>query len=234
MGRTAWDKGIISVSSPGSFYYHCDEILRKAFYSHQWDKKQESGKILFSTIQGNIYKGLDIILLTSELLNQKFGGNSEWRIAGVDNDEEAVTLWDKVKRKKFSENRVFFLGRMSVANLITELLSADLFIHPSYIDNSPNSVCEAMLLGMPVISTGSGGTSSLITDRQDGMLIHPGDPYGLTALVIELFSNPKFTYSLGKNARIKALERHDPGNILRQLFSIYEQVVQRTRNNGIV
>jgi glycosyltransferase involved in cell wall biosynthesis len=52
-------------------------------------------------------------------------------------------------------------------------LSSALFVCPSTIENSPNSLGEAMLLGMPCISADVGGVRSIFTDGEDGIL-YPG------------------------------------------------------------
>lgn len=41
---------------------------------------------------------------------------------------------------------------------------------PSHIENSPNNLCEAMILGMPCIATDAGGTSTLLSNMKDGLL----------------------------------------------------------------
>ena len=50
------------------------------------------------------------------------------------------------------------------------MLKSDIFVSASHIENSPNNVAEAMILGMPCIATFAGGTSSYIEDNKNGIL----------------------------------------------------------------
>jgi glycosyltransferase involved in cell wall biosynthesis len=224
IGRTSWDKRIVNVLSSNGSYYHIDETLRDEFYKSKWVPNKDKTYKLFTTIQGNIYKGLETILETAFLLSQN--NRFIWNIAGMDGTEEIVRVFEINYRKKFKDFNVNFLGKLNADKLIEEMLISDIFIHPSHIDNSPNSVCEAMLLGMPVISTNVGGISSLLTNGQEGTLIQDGDPYSLAGAILEVQKTPESFIRMGENARSRALARHDRQKIVNGLVSVYNQVLQ--------
>jgi glycosyltransferase involved in cell wall biosynthesis len=110
------------------------------------------------------------------------------------------------------------------------MLKADIFVHPSHIENSPNSLCEAMLLGMPVIATAVGGVLSMLNDKQEGILIQDGDPYSMAGAVLELIANRNYAKKLGLNARSKAMEKHDPDKIANQLMTAYFSVLSQNKD----
>ena len=97
-----------------------------------------------------------------------------------------------------------------------------MFVHTSYIDNSPNSVCEAQFLGIPIISTNVGGIRSLIKENESGILVPSNDPYYLASQIIKLFSDKTEAIRLGIKGRIVAKERHNPTVIINALISIYK------------
>lgn len=68
---------------------------------------------------------------------------------------------------------------MNSDKLVELLLESDLYVHTAYIDNSPNAICEAQYLGMPIIATYVGGVPSLIEQGKDGVLIPANDPFML-------------------------------------------------------
>lgn len=224
IGRTDWDKRVADVLSPGSKYFFGSEILRRAFYAKEWMKKPENSKTIVSTIQANIYKGLETVLETASILKNRNNVDFKWVIAGISPNDNIVSLFEKKFKKKFKENNIILAGKLKAEELLNLELSADIFLHPSHIDNSPNSVCEAMLLGMPIISTYTGGTGSLLADRKEGILIQDGDPYSMAGAILELLNQPAYARELGQNARKVALERHDPDNIVNNLLSIYESL----------
>ena len=227
MGRTDWDRRISSVLSPDSKYFHCDEIMRPGFYLNQWDpQKVRKGYIIISTFRNNIYKGLETIYECKKILINNFPDlEIVWKIAGIREEDEVSFLVERKYRGRFKDIGIQLLGPLNEDGLIAEMLSADLFVHTSHTDNSPNSVCEAMLLGMPVIATYAGGTPSIICDKTEGLLVHDGDPYMLAGTILELFRNKDMAINLGENARIRSLARNDPHKIVNDLISVYYSIL---------
>jgi glycosyltransferase involved in cell wall biosynthesis len=229
IGRTDWDRRVSSVLSPGSEYFHCDEIMRAGFYIHQWKPQtKQKDYIIVSTIRNNIYKGLEAIFECKKILNQSFPEYSIiWEIAGINEGDEILYLVERKYKDKLISNKIVLLGHLQEIDLLNELLKADLFIHPSHIDNSPNSVCEAMLLGMPVVATFAGGIPSIIQDKEEGLLVQDGDPYALAGSIIELIKDSNYARILGSKAREKALIRHNPDRILKEVLNIYSAIIAK-------
>lgn len=232
IGRTDWDKRVSAILASDSTYYHCDEIMRPGFYQSTW-QQEVSGKdrfIILSTMRDGIYKGLETIYECNEILRENVPDiKPVWKIAGISMDSNIYNILIKKYTRRFDNSDIIFLGSLSESDLICEMKMANLFIHPSHIDNSPNSVCEAMMLGMPVISTYSGGIPSIIEDKNEGLLIQDGDPYALAGAIVELYRDRDYAFNLGLNARKRALTRHNPEKIVSNLLNIYNSVLSATR-----
>jgi glycosyltransferase involved in cell wall biosynthesis len=227
MGRTEWDRRIVSVLSPNAAYYHSDEILREQFYRTKWQKDRDKKTVLLSTISINIYKGLETIYETMSLLLKEFPQfDLEWKVAGISRDDEISKILSRKHKKGFSEKRIALLGRKDARGLLGEMCNADIFIHPSHIDNSPNALCEAMTIGMPIIATYAGGIPSLLVNGHEGILVQDGDPYAMAGAIMELLKDKEFATALGQNARLRALERHNPEKIVSDVIKIYEDVLK--------
>lgn len=222
IGRTAWDKRVASVLSPLASYHHNDEILRESFYQHQWSLPLAPKLILFTTNGPDIYKGIETLLYCAHLLD-KNNIDYEWRVAGLNADDETVAIAARTTARPVSNN-IKFLGSVNEQLLVHTLLQAHIYISTSHIENSPNSLCEAQILGLPCIATNAGGTASLLQDEKDGILIQDGDPYAMAGAVIELKNNYTKAIEFGKNARQKALLRHHPEKITNDLLSIYQTI----------
>jgi len=226
IGRTDWDRRITKALSSQALYYHCDELLRDEFYKNIWVEPSSKQKvILFSTLGPFAYKGLETILETAAILKNKQLPHIEWQIAGMTGKEEIIRIIEKTYKLKFSEQDINFKGSLNAESLMQSLLQANYFIHPSHIENSPNSVCEAMLLGMPLIATYAGGIPSIIEDKKEGLLVQDGDPYAMAGAIIELLEDTKYANNLGKNARSKAKARHNPDRIRADVMNIYTSIV---------
>jgi glycosyltransferase involved in cell wall biosynthesis len=225
MGRTDWDRRVTSILAPDAEYFISNEILRKEFYLNKWNQNVQTTKIFVSTIKANIYKGLETILESAILLKKINKFNFNWFVVGISANDLIIRLFEKKIGKQFKAFNIVFLGKMVACDLLKIELKADIFVHPSHIDNSPNSLCEAMLLGIPVIATCSGGTSSLLIDKKEGILIQDGDPYSMAGAILELVTNPNYAAELGQNARKRALNRHDPDSIVKNIINIYSKLL---------
>ena len=116
------------------------------------------------------------------------------------------------------------LGQLNAEEISIELARSHVFASPSFIDNSPNAVCEAQLLGMPVLSTYTGGVPSLIEEGETGLLFPPGDAPMLAARLRQVFEDDALAVDLGKQSHVIASRRHDPESVVRQVLAAYEDV----------
>lgn len=225
MGRTAWDKSITQLLSPQSKYYRCEEALRPPFYeAAPWQKAQTPQFQITTTISKNTYKGYDLVLKTAKLLKEVTEIDFQWNIYGISD----YKFWNKKLKINPSDVHVVMKGVANVNELIGALTSADVFVHPSYIDNSPNSVCEAQILGVPVISTNAGGISSLIDDGETGLLVNTNDPFMLASKIKFLFENESERIRLGTNARKVALSRHSYEDIHDTIYNTYVDLKEKS------
>lgn len=128
----------------------------------------------------------------------------------------------------FEDNNVRILGFVSSDKLVELLLESDLYVHTAYIDNSPNSICEAQYLGMPIIATYVGGIPSLIENGKEGVLIPANDPFMLAEKILHCSNNMDAFVHMGKASRYRAMHRHSPINIINDLFSCYQTIIEET------
>lgn len=226
MGRTEWDYEVSHLLASQSQYFHVDEVMRPCFYEAAGSWKRNSERkafVISSTISQTIYKGLDLILKTASLLEQHTDIEFEWRVVGVNPDAKYVKFFEKSVEMKTTKVR--YMGVLNAEQLRDNLLDSDVYVHPSYIDNSPNSVCEAQLLGLPVIATGVGGVTSLIEHNVSGLIVPANAPYELAYWLKDLFLRPQLAESLGAEAAKVAKKRHDRNNIIKQLLSTYQAII---------
>lgn len=229
-GRTDWDRRTVKIYNSRCKYFHCEELLRPVFFEQQWQPNQSSTMRLITTINPNIYKGIEIILETAAILKKKTALKFEWVIVGVSKHSQLISLFEKIKKTTFEENSILLKGRKTGDDVIAELLKANIFIHPSHIDNSPNSVCEAMMLGMPVIAGNVGGVSSLIQHNVSGILFNSHDPFELAGIILEKAGRPLQLKELGDSARRLALTRHNADSIVSNILATYKKILSEQQS----
>ena len=234
MCRTRWDQSVVRFYNKNARIFHVDEALRQEFIEckDRWQPHAENKKMVLVTT-GACYsiKGPDVVLKTAKLIQENTDYQVEWKwIGGTDED---IREFEKLTKVKAQEVGVRMLGTLSATEMIKELLAADMYVHTSYSDNSPNAVCEAQYLGMPVIATDTGGVISLFSEQYDKDMIVPmNDPFYLASKIIDLREDDAKAKILADDNWTIAHQRHDAERIRKQLMECYD-VLRRSQESGI-
>ena len=224
MGRTQWDCALSRIMHPERRYFHVEEALRKEFVSgnHQWKRPKDNKLRLFSTGCSTFWKGPDMMLKVAKILTD-LGVDFEWQIAGSMTDSIKKYV-EKREKTRFEDNHICILGYKQPAEFIEILCSSTMYVHTAYIENSPNSICEAQCLGVPVVSTNVGGIASLVRNGIDGILVPANDPWQMADAIVQLAGDGDKMESFSENSRVFALQRHDDEHIKAQLLECYHMV----------
>lgn len=229
MGRTAWDKAHTLSLNPKAIYYHEGRILRDAFWNKHWDIGAiQRHRIIFTNAK-HPRKGTECLLDAVKHLRSAYP-DIEMAVAGGIAVRSGYGIFLRKRFKDFG-GTVRDLGPINAEQMTHELLKSHVFVSPSYIDNSPNAISEAQLVGMPVISTYTGGVPSLIEDGRTGLFVPTGDASMLAAKLCEIFENDHWAIHLGSVAHSVAEKRHDPDKIMRELIAVYEDVLEKCKTH---
>lgn len=223
IGRTDWDFRASQLLSPNSKYFHCDEIMRKDFDGKKWHYHY-NGEVLKiqSSISEPLYKGVDLVLRTAKLLTEH-GLKLEWNIYGVSRDHSILKLFIKHLKLYPEELGVNFLGHVDGSMIRNGLLNCDMYVHPSYIENSSNAIAEAMLMGVPTIAQNVGGNASMLKNSS-GLLISPNEPYMMASGILDM-ANREIAEKYSLKALAVAEGRQNPNTIVENLVNIYRQII---------
>ena len=232
IGRTSWDRAVSLSINPDLHYHFCNEVLRAPFYSGKWEYGHCTHHRLFLSQGHYPLKGAHILMeALPDVLKQY--PDTTVHIAGG-NVLRGNTWTDKLLRSGYGRyldalmrknqvaETVHFTGDLDAEAFKKELLEAEIFVSASTIENSPNSLCEAQILGVPCIASDVGGTSDLIPDPACGTLFPSGNPSALASAICEDFTRSA-SFDNG-SMRALALHRHDPEVIVRQMLEIYGEV----------
>lgn len=238
LGRTDMDREFSGRMNPERLYFTVNEIMREPFY-HTYDDMSGSKEIrdrdrregcgqhikIVSTISDGIYKGYELLLKTACTLKGRKVRYS-WTVIGLSYDSEMVSIAEKSTGLASADLDIQLAGRMDASEMVREMSSADIYCQVSHIENSPNSLCEAMLLGLPSVATDVGGTSSIVDNGVTGLLVPDTDPDAYADAIIRLASDSEAADMAGKAARKAAAERHDPVTVRKQLIHTYEEIIE--------
>lgn len=226
IGRTDWDRRVMSVLAPDATYFgHDDRILAEPYYRARWQMPPQGlPPVLHTTLTDSYYKGFETLCQALAVLKQA-GQNVRAQVAGLTATDASYRITRRMMGRDFPADRLEMLGSVTAEQNVGHLLRAGIYVLPSHIDNNSNSLCEAMMLGMPCIASFVGGIGSVLHDGADGVAVQDGDPWALAGAVKELLAHPQQAARLAEAARETALHRHNPEAIVRNLNTIYRTIV---------
>jgi glycosyltransferase involved in cell wall biosynthesis len=126
-------------------------------------------------------------------------------------------------------DRVHFTGfRPDVENVYG---AADVVCVPStQPDPLPNAALEAAAAGCCVVAADHGGLPEILRDGVSGLLVKPGDPAALAAVLAQLQADPARRERLGAAAAADVRERFAPARLLDRTQALYDEIIgDRTR-----
>ncbi|MGV7224311.1 MAG: glycosyltransferase family 4 protein [Nitrospinales bacterium] len=224
IGRTEWDSAYIHSVNPNACYYHGGELLRNEFWRKRWDigKAQEHRIIL--TNASHPRKGTELLLDAVRILKPEYPG-IQVCIAGAISRRSGYGRY-MLKRIWDIKDTVIELGQLNAEEMSNAMVTSHLFVSPSFIENSSNAVCEAQLIGMPVIAAYTGGLPSIVENNQTGLFFQKGDAFMLARKIRQVFKSNELAVKLGENAQRAARRRHHPDLVVEDILSAYKSVLK--------
>lgn len=230
IGRTDWDHALTTSINPSVKYHFNNEMLRDEFYSGKWDIGSCEKHSIFCSQAHYPIKGLHLML--EALLEIKkiypdvklyIGGKDYYKTKSYLRSKYEEYIIQYINKNSLTDN-VIFTGNLNSAEMKRRYLASHVFVSPSSIENSPNSVCEAMLLGVPVVSSYVGGVGNLIDHGVNGYHYQADAPYMLAYYIKQLFSNDDTCTLISEKAITTASQRHHRETIVSDLINIYLKI----------
>lgn len=234
IGRTEWDKAHTFNLNPKANYFHCDEILRNAFYQgEKWSFENCEKNTIFLSQATYPIKGFHQIIKAVGILKQKNIRNIKIKVAGK-NIYKYNTAKERILQSSYAfyinslirkynlEDNIEFLGSLSEIEMRNQYLKCNLFICPSSIENSPNSLAEAQILGVPSIASYVGGTNNMINHQINGILYRYEEVEMLAYYLQTLMDDEQRLSLFSSHAIETSLKRHNKTNILLKLQEVYK------------
>lgn len=226
IGRTEWDRQAASIIAPKSVYHYGGEILRPEFYEPV-NRKLPLKLRIVTTISQPLYKGYDVLLKTADVLKNVVGIEFEWLVFG----NVKPNFIERNTNIKHEDVYVKLCGVVSPQKLRNTLLESTLYFHPSYIENSSNSIAEAQILSIPVVAASVGGNGTMVKHGETGFLFPINDPYIAAFYINQLSKNTDMNIKIGNKAREVAIIRHDKDDIMNSLIETYRNIIKMENSN---
>lgn len=242
IGRTDWDNICTRLINPDSKYYYCSEILRSCFYDKsRWSLDGCDRHTIFVSQGYYPIKGLHYMLEALDDI-RKFYPDVKLRVAGGVSLNNAG-LKNKLRQKNYQrylaklikkynlEQCVEFLPALKADEMKEMYLKSNVFVSPSSIENSPNSLGEAMMLGVPCVSSLVGGVGNMLKHEKEGFTYQHDAPYMLACYVMRVFkeqeTNKELVTDMTDAAHEHALTLFDRRKNAETMLGIYGKVYGR-------
>lgn len=232
IGRTQWDRAITGQINPKRRYHFCNETLREVFYEGRWAYDCCRKHRIFASSCVYPVKGFHYLLEAFAIVLSRYP-DATLTVTGdsffADSLKKRISqqyyfrYLERICKEKDLLDKIVFLGDLNAQQMKEAYLEANVFALPSTIENSPNSLGEAMLLGVPCVAADVGGVSDMIHPGE-GYVYQSTAPYMLAHGIMEVFAQGSGAQLMGERAHHHARSTHDPKRNLDTLLQIYSQV----------
>ncbi len=238
IGRTEWDSNHSFAMNPSIQYYKCNEVIRSNFYDGEWNPENMVQHTVFCCNSSVPLKGVHQLLKALYIVKRTFP-NVRLRIVGKNilgklsvKDRLRMSGYDKYLRaliyKLGLENNVIFLGALNADSMKKEFLKTNVFVLPSAIENSPNSLAEAQLLGVPIVASYVGGVPDMMPYPLSDYLYRFEEIEMLAQKILKVFCQKEWTGYINYVRQI-AQKRHNKEQIKIDMITIYEDILRKER-----
>lgn len=232
IGRTSFDHDFVKKHNAKAQYFPGNELLRSEFYEHKWEAATAEPFSLYTSSTTNPVKGFHVLLEALHFLKQEFpavklrvpGSILPRQLNGITGNSYYRIL-DQLIRKYKLKNQIEFCGRLNATEIVSILKKTQVFVMPSFMENSSNALGEAQVLGVPSVVTNCGGTGTLIKDNINALFFRPGDGYDLAQKIRNVFLNRELQLKLSEQGRKEGLVFHNQQLIAEQYPTIYQQIL---------
>lgn len=240
-GRTSWDKENCWAINPNLKYFKCNRTLRDEFYKHKWNPDNMEKYSIFLSQGRTPLKGMHIVLQALYIVKQFYPNVKLYVTNNIDINIPIIKrLWKSkcynnyirtLLKKMNLVNNVIFTGYLDEKLMCQRYLQSNVFICPSSIENSPNSIGEAQILGVPCIGSYVGGTMDMIEDGKTGFLYRFEEINMLAYKICHIFQMQKDDIlALSSRERECALIRHSKENNTKTMIQIYNDIYDKEYN----
>ncbi len=243
LGRTTWDRAHTYAINPEAKYFSCNRVLRSPFYTEKWDTQKMQRHSIYV---GNGYfalKGLHFVVQALPELIREYPDVKVY-VAGYEpykkNDSRSfikkgyAAYLKKLIYDLGVQDYIEFTGPLNADEVAKRLATVNAYVLCSAIENSPNTLGEAMLVGTPCAAAYVGGVPDMAEDGKEAIFYRNDDPQLLAWSIKRIFDNDELALSLSENGQRRAAITHDPQLNAEKLLKVYEEILsENTKENPV-
>jgi len=241
LGRTDWDKYNTYAINPDAQYHKAEEMMRNGFFREPWDIEKINRNQLFVTQGYYPIKGLHKLIEALALVVKSYP-DTKLVVAGQKPyPDSAVTMFKrggygvylKALIKKYQlQSNIEFCGLLTGEQVYDYLKKSHVFVLPSVIENSSNSLMEAKIVGTPTVAACVGGVNSMVSNNKTALVYPFTESNMLAGYIMKIFEDDLLASALSEAAAEEAARQYRDVDIKEQYISIYEKVTAGCSKKG--
>ena len=235
LGRTTWDRAHSYAINPNAKYYPCSRILRAPFYEEKWSAEKMQRHSIYVGNGYNALKGAHFVVMALPYLIREYPDVKVY-IAGYkpyqENDKRSIlkkgyaAYLKKLIYDLSVQDHIEFTGPLKAPQVAQMLSKVNAYVLCSTIENSPNTLGEAMMVGTPCVSAYVGGVSDMAEDGKEALFYRNDDPKLLAWNLKRIFDSDELALSLSEAGKKKARITHDPERNAQLLIDAYTDILK--------
>mgnify|MGYP000211398130 CR=1 FL=1 len=239
-GRTIWDKVSSLSINPNATYIYAPELIRPEFYAaKRWDIAKVQRHRIFMHQGFKPIKGLHILLEAMVQLRKKYP-DVELFMSGTNVMKNSTVkekllqpgyikyLFQLIDKYELKEC-IHFTGVLNAEQIVDELYKSNVMVLPSAIENSPNSLCEAQLVGIPCVASYVGGVPEMLDHGKEGFLYTFNEPLMLAEYISQIFESDETAERFSKYAYDKIRVRQGEQFVIDKTIDNYRWIIEDYR-----
>ncbi len=237
-----WCKTHVHNIAPNVAFHNLPLNINRCFAEKEWNVKNSGTINLICNATGYPLKGLHMLLKALSVVKEKYpdiilnipGKNLEKKSKFSFLFGSSYSLYiNRLIRKFGLEKNVHWLGTLSQRQLADFMVTCNVFILCSALENHSSSLKEAMLLGMPCIASNVGGISEYVINGVNAILYRYDDYLELASNINCLLKDSAKSQRLSLKAKRQMSTLHDEGVEYKKLCAIYQSYIGTPSSDNV-
>lgn len=235
LGRTTWDRAHSYAINPNAKYYPCSRVLRAPFYEEKWSIEKTERHSIYVGNGYHALKGLHFVVMALPYLVREYPDVKVY-VAGykpyAENDKRSfikkgyAAYLKKLIFDLSVQNHIEFTGPLKARQVAEKLSKVNAYVLCSAVENSPNTLGEAMMVGTPCVAAYVGGVADMADDGKEALFFRNDDPKLLAWNLKRVFDDDALALSLSEAGKKRAIITHDPERNAQMLIDAYTDILR--------
>lgn len=233
VGCTRWDKTYSRLLNPNLRYFDIHYSIRTEFSENQWKLENVDRHTFLIGSMTVPLKGLHRAMEALALLIKKYP-DAKIRVVGANTFRSKYKIgYTRYLYKKAKQLGVLdhleLLGPQDTAGMVDVMCKTHTYVLSSCIENGPNTMFEAMHLGMPCVCSYVGGAMQFAKEDEEAVFYRFEEPEVLAYELDRIWQQDDWARTLSENGRKRAQTFQTSAEVCAKTLDMYDQMTSQNK-----